>query len=164
MKSPQQGGKLCRGDNVSTITGLELCTVWVWPKGPDPKSINKKFKQKLLKHRRRKNIKKHFRVKNVQLTQKIKLKKNNMYLMHFVQPVRTMMPVWSACPTTSEPSVPDHTATVYCSRLECERLCAANSSFIIKSENWDGELPTRQSGQEDKKAEGTTSSSSAETV
>lgn len=94
--------------------------------------------------------------KCVQLTQKIKLKKNNMYLMHCVQPVTAMLPVLlSDRPFTQ---IKLFVRPVYCpgyhtdsarglslfSQLGYKRFYATNSSFIIRSENRDGELPTRR--------------------
>lgn len=110
----------------------------------------KKTGVRLLKEQR--HIQKQLQSKiYVQLTQKIKLKKNNIYLMHFVQPATTMLPDFissSFCPNQTLCEVS------YCpgsyslcqtlsGQLGYRRLYAANSSFIIQSENRDGELPTK---------------------
>lgn len=89
------------------------------------------------------------RIKFVQLTQKIKLKKNNIYFMHFVQPATAMLPdvLQSArylAPNRS--TVAGHTVPG-----RGVGLCCRNPSFIIKSENRDAELPTERQ-QEGKKA------------
>lgn len=131
-----------------------------------PKEIRRKrVLQKLcllVKHqRRKKNLKSNLRVKFVQLTQKIKLKKNNIYLMHFVQPATAMLPGLISSSLTPQISLLSRVAqalpedSVYSGEQGRERLYAANPSFIIKSENRDGELPTSCSGREEKKAEGT---------
>lgn len=89
----------------------------------------------------------------------MKLKKNNMYLMHLVQPATAMLPVW----ISSVPSPPQISSLSWVTRSVPEQLGfirarwgvkilrGANSSFLIKnSENRDGELPTEQNGQEEK--------------
>lgn len=93
--------------------------------------------------------------KNGRLTQKIKLKKNNIYLMHFVQPVTAMFPglVSSSLRPNQTSCESERSRGVYfpgshsrcrgeggsvCSASWAGRTHTANSSFIIKSENRDG--------------------------
>lgn len=86
--------------------------------------------------------------------------------MHFVQPATAMLPGLISSSLTPQISLLSRVTqalpedSVYSGEQGRERLYAANPSFIIKSENRDGELPTSCSGQEEKKAEGTASSPS----
>lgn len=79
--------------------------------------------------------------------------------MHFVQPATTMLPVlisssfFPKWKTSEVRQLPRITQPEFIQEYKC--LSAANSSFIIKSENQDGELPTEWSGQEEKE-KGTT--------
>lgn len=85
----------------------------------------------------------------------MKLKKNNIYLMHFVQPATAMLSDLAARPVAPNHSTGPVTLFFFQTGLG---VCVANPSFLNKIENRDGELPTGCSGQEEMKAERTSSS------